>query len=191
MIKSLNEFNTNKEGLGGGKKNYYFNANQRYCSIGSNLILTGLLKISRQESLSSTRFFFKNVFLVKLINNSQYFIFPLLIQKIQLKCNFCFMLPTLCFNKMTQIVVVLAAWILHLSTLGDMLLQGLFKGELNFCYIFKNMATQSGLNLQLQLCLTNKVTKVRSALGTRSHNLGKKSVFMPLVILVTMFYCCS
>ena len=43
-------------------------------------------------------------------------------KKIQVKRNCCFILPTWHFNKMAQVVVVLASWVLHLSTLGNILL---------------------------------------------------------------------
>ena len=46
------------------------------------------------------------------------------------------------FSKKTQIVVTLAAWIIHLYTLGNMLLQGIFTVKFNSHCIFKNMATQ-------------------------------------------------
>ena len=86
--------------------------------------------------------FFKTVFLVNLIKNRQYFLFQLTMKKIQVKWNLCYMLLTWNFNKNTQIVVALAARIMHLYTLGNMLLQGIFTGGLNSHYIFKNMATQ-------------------------------------------------
>ena len=59
------------------------------------------------------------------------------------------MLPTWNLNKNTQIFIDLATWILNLSNLGNMLLQGLFSGELNRRCLFKNMATQAGLNLRI------------------------------------------
>ena len=76
-----------------------FKSNQQDRKIGSNFILTALLKNSRIESLVFTRVFFEKMFLVKLINNSQYFMFQLVIHNIQAKCNICFTLPMLCFKK--------------------------------------------------------------------------------------------
>ena len=42
-------------------------------------------------------------------------------------------------------------------------------------YLFKIMATQAGLNFQLQLFLTNEVTKSSSVLDKRSYNNKKYS----------------
>ena len=151
------------------RRSNVFKENQQDHNIGSKLILNGLLKISRQDILRSTRVFFKNMFLVKLINNTQYFMFRLIIQKIQANWIF-FMLLALCFEKMKQIFVVLAAWILHLSTLGGIFLQEILQGKLNRLYPLNNMATQAGLYLKLHLCLKNKVIKVSSVLGTKSYN---------------------
>ena len=164
----MKSIQTKKVKGGGGVA--IFKANQQDFNIVSNLILTGLLIILKQERHVFTRIFFNNMFLVKLIKNSQYFLFQLVIQNIQVKWNFCFVLPMLRFNKMTQMVVVLAAWILILSTLWNMLLQWILQGEMKCPFLFKNMATQAGLNFQLQLFLTNEVTKSSSVLDKRSYN---------------------
>ena len=138
-------------------KSPFLKANLRYCIIGSSLILTGLLKISRQESHSFTRVYFDNMYLVKLINESQYFLFQLAMLNIQMMRNISFIIPMLCFNKNPKTFVGLAAWLMNLSTLGDMFLQDIFPGELNHRYIINIMDTKSKLNLQLQLFSENKV----------------------------------
>ena len=137
-------------------KRYHFKTNQQDRNIGSNLILTGLLKISRLENLSFTRGFFNNKFLANLIKNSQYFLFWMLMKKIQMKWNICFTLPTFRFNKTAHPVFALAYWILYFYTLDNMLLHGLLQGKLDRRYLFNNMDTQARLNMQLKLCLTNK-----------------------------------
>ena len=54
---------------------------------------------------------------------------------------------------------------MYLSTLDNMLQQGLLKGELNSLYIFKNKYTQLVLNLKLKLLLTKKGTKISKIQG--------------------------
>ena len=67
-----------------------------------------------------------------------------------------------------------------------MLLQGILQGKLNQCFIFKKIATKLGLNMQLQLFLTNKVTKASIVLYKISYHGKREAVLMPLVILVTI-----
>ena len=53
------------------------------------------------------------------------------------------------------------------------------------------MDTQEGLNLQLKLFLTKKVTNMSSVLDTILYNGKRKAVLMNLMILVTMLQCYS
>ena len=133
-----------------------FKANMRYPSIGSNLILIGLLKILRQEIQSFTRVYFKNMYLANMVNNSQYFLFQLEMQKIQMMWNISIICSLYFVSTKRKTVFDLEEWLLHFSMLNNMLLQELLQGELNYNYITKNMDTQVELNLQLQLCLPNK-----------------------------------
>ena len=83
------------------------------------------------------------------------------------------------FKKMTQIVVALEAYILHLSTMGNIFLQGLFQGELNGRCLFNKMAAQTGLNFQMQLFLTNKGKKYIRVLDTISQKGLKRQFWCP------------
>ena len=58
-----------------------FKVNLRDPSIGSNLILNGLLKVSSQERQSFTIVYFNNMYLANLINNGQCFLLQLEMQK--------------------------------------------------------------------------------------------------------------
>ena len=53
------------------------------------------------------------------------------------------------------------------------------------------MDTHSGLNSQLELLFTKQGTKASIILDTRVYNGKRKAVLMPLMILATMWYCCS
>ena len=56
------------------KTSSIFKVNLQDKIIGSNLILTGLLKILIQESRSFTRVNFEKMYLFKMINDRQYFL---------------------------------------------------------------------------------------------------------------------
>ena len=43
---------------------------------------------------------------------------------------------------------------MHLSTMENMLIQRLLQGGLNPLYLFKNIDTQAGLDLQIKLLFT-------------------------------------
>ena len=88
-------------------------------------------------------------------------------QKIKVKCNLCLLILKWHLNKMTQIFVALVAWLMHLYTMGNMFLQLLFPGEFNRFCIFNKMATQEGLNFQIQLCLPKKGKNENSVSNTR------------------------
>ena len=79
-------------------------------------------------------------------------------QKIHMTWNIYFIIPTLCLDKKTKPVVDLAAWIMHLSTLGNLFLRELLQGNLNHRHIIKYVDIQAGLKFKLQLCLKNKGT---------------------------------
>ena len=59
-----------------------------------------------------------------------------------------FCAPNMPFQKIAQTVVALSDWLLHLSTLGNMSMQGVFIGKLNRSCLFNIMAAQKGLNFQ-------------------------------------------
>ena len=68
--------------------------------------------------------------------------------------------------------------------LSNLLLKELLQVKCNHWYIINKMDTQVELNLQLQLCLTNKRINTSRVLDTRSYYGKSKSVLMPLMILV-------
>ena len=77
-------------------------------------------------------------------------------QKIQVKWNICFTLPTLHFNKMTQTVVDLAAWTLNLSTVGNMVIQGLLQGGRIFLIFFKEHGYTSRIKFATAIILNKE-----------------------------------
>ena len=155
MIKSQTEVNDIEEGLSEKNNTYIYPKNNKfiskanvwYPSITSNLIFTGLLKISGQEIKSFTRFCFDNKYLLKLKKSSQYLLFQLAMQKIHMMWNISYMFPLFCFNKNTKSFIDLSDWFLHLSTIWTMLLQGILQVEWNCSYTIKNMDTQAQLKL--------------------------------------------
>ena len=73
MIRQQTEVNSNEE-RSIKTTSTVFKSDQWDQNIGSNLILTGFLKISRVEIMIFTKSIFKDMFLVKMINTSQYFL---------------------------------------------------------------------------------------------------------------------
>ena len=100
--------------------------------------------------------------------------------------EYLFCSPYISLQQTMQTVVVFAAWLLYLSSMGNMFMQGPLQGVLNCCHIFKNMDTKSGLTLQLKLCLTKKGSNLSIVLDTISFNGNRKAVLMLLLLIATM-----